>query len=153
MDEGLKHKYPEVIFYGEVVIKENVKIGKGTRMGEFIIIGANATIGKNCRIQYHTTICKDAKIGNGVFIGPNTSLLNDKYPSTSISQPPTIDDNSVIGGGVTILPNVHIGFGAIVGAGSVVTNNVPAGHVVYGNPAKFRMTREEYDEKQKKQSE
>ena len=147
---NLKVKYPKVIFYGDVSMKGNVSIGEGTRIGEYVVIGANAKIGKDCRILYHVTISKDTVIGYKVFIGPNTSLLNDKYPPTVNSFPPIIEDYAIIGGGVTILPNVKIGEGAVVGAGSVVTKDVPAWTVVFGNPARRRYKRPLYERKRRK---
>ena len=145
---GLKKKYPNVIFYGDVSIKENVAIGDGTRIGEYAVIGANAEIGCNCRILYHVTVCKNAVIGNNVFIGPNTSLLNDKYPPTHDPKGiVTICDNAVIGAGCLVLPNVTIGESAVIVAGSVVTKDVPHHMVVGGNPVKPIMTRYEYDQK------
>ncbi len=137
----LQKRYPKVIFYGDCIIKDNVEIGDDTRIGEYTIIGSNTKIGKGCRILYHVTICKDAIIGDNVFIGPNTSLLNDKYPPSKKSEPPIIEDSAVIGGGVVILPRVRIGKGAHVGAGSVVTKDVPAHITVVGNPAKILMSK------------
>jgi len=142
-----------VTLYGLVYIKDGVEIGDNTKIGELTYVGKNCRIGKNCSIMYHTLIGNGTIIGNNVFIGGNTTLVNDKYPPTTISQPVYIDDDVIIGSAVTILPNVKVGCKAVVGAGSLVTHDVPAGHVVYGHPAKFKMTREEYDEKQKKQSE
>jgi acetyltransferase-like isoleucine patch superfamily enzyme len=81
-------------------------------------------------------------IGNNVFIGPNTSLLNDKYPPSVVSDPPTIQDDAVIGGGVTILPGVVIGTGAKVGAGSVVTKDVPPKILIKFNQFGFSSRRQ-----------
>lgn len=144
----LMSKYPSVMFYGEVSIKENVRIGHCTKIGEFVVIGENTVIGELCSILYHVTICKDAIIGDGVFIGPNVSLLNDKYPPTKVSHAPIIEDHVIIGGGSTILPNVKIGHGSVIGAGSVVTKNVLPNIVVFGNPAHDYISRKEYDKKQ-----
>jgi acetyltransferase-like isoleucine patch superfamily enzyme len=95
------------------------------------------------------TICKDAIIGNDVFIGPNTTLLNDKYPPTSVSLPPVIEDGAIIGGGVILAPNVRIGKRAVVGAGSVITKDVPSETVIITeSKQKTIMTRREYDLKQ-----
>lgn len=145
--EEAEKLYPNVVFYGDVSIKDNVTIGDGTRIGEYVVIGANTKIGKNCRILYHVTISKDTLIGNNVFIGPNTTSLNDLYPPSKISTAPIIRDNVVIGGGVTIKPNVLIEQNVVVGAGSNVTHSIPANIVVVGNPARKLMTREEYDRK------
>jgi len=93
----------------------------------------------------HVTIGKGTIIGNNVFIGPNTSILNDKYPPThNPKEIVDIKDNVIIGGGVTILPGVIIDIDAVIGAGSVVTENISAGLMVAGNPAKIIGTKEEY---------
>lgn len=132
-----------------VVIGDGAKIGEGTVIGSFCDIGKNVVIGKNCSIQAHVTISNGCVIGDGVFIAPNTSLLNDKYPKSSFMTPPIIKDGAAIGGGVTILPDVTIGEKAVVGGGSVVTKNVPAKTVIAGVPAKKVMTLEEYEFKRK----
>lgn len=146
-------EYPSVTLYGLAgvdapTIEEEVTIGDGTRIGQNTYVGMNTYIGMNCRIMQHVTICKDALIEDDVFIGPNTTLLNDKYPPTKISQPPIVKRGSIIGGGSTIIPGVIIGFRAVVGAASNVTKDIPDGEVWCGNPAKFHMTREEYDGRQ-----
>ena len=108
----------------------------------------NVRIGRNCRIMQHVTICKDTVIGDNVFIGPNTTFLNDKYPPTSISQPPVVESHAVIGGGCVLCPGVNIGFRSVVGAASNVTNDVPDEEVWVGNPARLHMNRDEYDRRQ-----
>jgi acetyltransferase-like isoleucine patch superfamily enzyme len=82
-----------------------------------------------------------------VFIAPNSSLLNDKYPKSTFMTPPVIKDGAKIGGGVTILPDVTIGESAVIGGGSVVTKNVPPKMVLAGCPAKIVMTLEQYEAK------
>jgi acetyltransferase-like isoleucine patch superfamily enzyme len=84
-----------------------------------------------------------------VFIAPNSSLLNDKYPESKILSSPIVKDNVIIGGGVTVLPNVVLGENSVIGGGSVVTKNVCPGKVAVGVPAKEIMTREEYEAKRK----
>ena len=150
MNNEVKKTFQGVIFYGVVSIKDNVLIGRGTRIGEYVVISWNVTIGKDCRILYHVTISKDAIIGDNVFIGPNTSLLNDMYPPSKVSRSPIIKDGAIIGGGVTVCPNVVIGKRSVVAAGSVVTHDIPDEEVWKGNPAKFHCTRTEYDEKKKR---
>jgi acetyltransferase-like isoleucine patch superfamily enzyme len=153
VEEMNRMGYPSVTLYGMAgvdapTIEEGASIGAGTRIGQNTYIGMNAHIGENCRIMQHVTICKDAVIRDEVFIGPNTTLLNDKYPPTTISQPPIVKDHVVIGGGCTIIPGVVLGLYSVVGAGSTVTKDVPSREVWCGNPAKFRMTRGEYDLRQ-----
>lgn len=149
MNDEIKKKFRGVTFYGAVSIKNNVSIGRGTRIGEYVVIGGNVSIGKNCSILYHVTVSKDAVIGDNVFIGPNTSLLNDMYPPSKVSCSPIIKDGAIIGGGVTVCPNVIIGERSVVAAGSVVTRDIPDEEVWKGNPARFHCTRIEYDKRKK----
>jgi acetyltransferase-like isoleucine patch superfamily enzyme len=86
-------------------------------------------------------------LGDNVFIAPNSSLLNDKYPKSPFLTSPIVKDGVIIGGGVTILPGVILGENSVIGGGSVVTKNVPSGKVFMGVPAKEVMTKEEYEAK------
>jgi len=132
------------------------QIGDNTKIGAFVEIQKNAKIGKNCKISSHTFICEGVDIEDGVFVGHSVTFINDSYPRavTSDGQLQTEQDwvvertvvkkGASIGSGSTILCNVVIGENAIVGAGSVVTKDVPANAVVAGNPAKlFRYLTEE----------
>jgi acetyltransferase-like isoleucine patch superfamily enzyme len=124
------------------------EIGDDTRIGAFVEVQKNATIGKRCKISSHSFICEGVVIEDNVFIGHNVTFINDTYPraTTSSGELQTETDWKVestlvkkgasIGSGVTILANVVIGEGALVGAGSVVTKDVPPFSVVAGNPAK-----------------
>jgi acetyltransferase-like isoleucine patch superfamily enzyme len=124
------------------------EIGDDTRIGAFVEVQKNATIGKRCKISSHSFICEGVVIEDNVFIGHNVTFINDTYPraTTSSGELQTEKDWKVestlvkkgasIGSGVTILANVVIGEGALVGAGSVVTKDVPPFSVVAGNPAK-----------------
>jgi acetyltransferase-like isoleucine patch superfamily enzyme len=116
-------------------------IGDGTRIGSFSEIGG-AVIGKDCVISAYVFICPSCKIGDRVFLGPGTKLLNDLYPSIKgddfVPNGVTIEDDVVIGGCCTILPGVTIGKGARVAAGAVVTKNVPPNTTVIGFPAQER---------------
>ena len=136
-----------VAIWNYVVIGDNTKIGEGTTIGSFVDIGKDVILGKNCNIQAHVTISNGCILGDNVFIAPNSSLLNDKYPKSSFMTPPIIKDNAVIGGGVTILPNVTIGENSVIGGGSVVAKDVPPRMVSTGVPAKVVMTLEEYEAK------
>jgi acetyltransferase-like isoleucine patch superfamily enzyme len=124
-------------------------IGEGSKVGAFVEIQKGATIGKNCKISSHTFICEGVKIGDGVFVGHNVSFINDLFPR-AVNQDGSlqtdadwhveetiIEDRVSIGTSVTILGGVRICEGAMIGAGSVVTKDVPPGVVVAGNPAKF----------------
>ena len=103
----------------------------------------------NCIIQAHVTISNQCQLGDNVFIGPNSSLLNDKFPHSKCLTPSIIKDNVVIGGCVTILPNVTVHENSVIAAGSVVTKDVPPETVVKGVPAKPMMTRQEYETKRR----
>jgi acetyltransferase-like isoleucine patch superfamily enzyme len=139
----------DVVIWNYVVIGDNTKIDDGTLVGSFCDIGKEVKIGKKCNIQAHVTISNGCKIGNNVFIAPNSSLLNDKYPKSELLTPPIIEDGAVVGGGVTILPGICIGKMAVVAGGSVVSRNVPPRSVVKGAPAKVAMMLEEYEVKRK----
>jgi len=136
-----------VTVWNYVVIGDNVKIGDGTVIGSFCDIGKNVVVGKNCNIQAHVTISNECILGDNVFIAPNTSLLNDKYPQSSKLTPVIVKSRAIIGGGVTVLPSVSIEEDSIVGGGSVVTKDVPAKTVVMGVPAKPAMTLEAYNKR------
>ena len=122
-------------------------IGDNTKIGAFVEIQRNATVGKNCKISSHTFVCEGVKIEDDVFIGHNVTFINDSYPrATTNGRLQTQDDWNVeptfvrkgasIGSGSTILSRVVIGENAIVGAGSVVTKDVPPNAIVAGNPAR-----------------
>jgi len=136
-----------VAIWNYVVIGDNTKIGDGTIIGSFCDIGKDVVLGKKCNIQAHVTISNGCVIGDNVFIAPNSSLLNDKYPKSPFLTPPIIKNGAQIGGGVTILPDVTVGEETVVGGGSVVTKNVACRTIVAGNPARVVMSLEEYEAK------
>lgn len=138
-----------VIIWNYIVIGDNTKIGDGTRIGSFCDIGKNVVIGKNCVIQAQVAVSNECQIADNVFIGPNTTILNDKFPHSEYLTPSTVKDDVVIGGCVTILPNVVVNEKAVIAAGSIVTKDVPAATVVKGVPARPTMTRQEYQAKRK----
>jgi acetyltransferase-like isoleucine patch superfamily enzyme len=124
-------------------------IDDGSKVGTFVEIQKGATIGKNCKISSHSFICEGVHIADNVFIGHNVTFINDKFPratnedgslqtETDWSCVETyVDEGASIGSSVTVLCGVRIGKKAIVGAGSVVTKDVPENAVVAGNPAKI----------------
>jgi acetyltransferase-like isoleucine patch superfamily enzyme len=123
------------------------EVGDNTKIGAFVEIQKNARVGKNCKISSHTFICEGVTIEDDVFIGHGVTFINDSYPRATINgQLQTEQDWKVettlvrrgasIGSAVTILANVTIGEHALIGAGSVVTRDVPANAIVAGNPAR-----------------
>jgi acetyltransferase-like isoleucine patch superfamily enzyme len=124
------------------------EIGDETKIGAFVEIQKNATVGRRCKISSHTFICEGVHIEDNVFIGHGVTFINDVYPRSTTpegelqtEQDWKVDKTLIrrgasVGSGATILSSVEIGENAIVGAGSVVTRNVPPNTIVAGNPAK-----------------
>jgi acetyltransferase-like isoleucine patch superfamily enzyme len=138
----------------DVIIRDFVNlygctIGDNSRIGTFVEIQKNATIGCNTKVSSHTFICEGVTIEDDVFIGHNVSFINDKYPRSTNEAgglqteadwsviETRIKRGASIGTSSTILCGVTVGENAIVGAGSVVTRDVPAGAVVAGVPARI----------------
>lgn len=125
------------------------EIGDETKIGAFVEVQKNAHIGKRCKISSHTFICEGVTIEDNVFVGHGVTFINDSYPRATNPdgqlqtekdwrvEPTVIKKGASIGSGTTILANVVVGENAIVGAGSVVTKDVPAGSIVAGNPARL----------------
>src|SRR5580704_6716192 len=126
------------------------EVGDETKIGAFVEIQKNAVVGKRCKISSHTFICEGVTIEDNVFIGHSVTFVNDSYPRATIAngqlqteqdwkvEKTLIKKGASIGSGSTILANVTVGENAIVGAGSVVTKDVPSNAIVVGNPAKLR---------------
>jgi acetyltransferase-like isoleucine patch superfamily enzyme len=135
-------------------------VGEGTKIWQFCVVLPRARIGANCNICSHCFIENDVTIGNNVtikngiylydgivleddvFVGPNVTFMNDKYPRSKVYPDvfwrTVIKGGASIGGGAVILPGVTSGERAMIGAGSVVTKDVPANSVVYGDAARIR---------------
>ena len=125
------------------------EIGDESKIGTFVEIQRGATVGRRVKISSHTFICEGVQIEDQVFVGHGVTFINDRYPSAVNERgelqtgddwnvvPTIVRKRASIGSGSTILCGVEIGEGAIVGAGSVVTKNVPAGSIVAGNPARI----------------
>lgn len=143
---------PTVVLGKDVVIRDFVNlygctIGDGTIIGPFVEIQKGVSIGNNCKISSHSFLCEGVTLEDGVFIGHGVMFTNDKIPSAVntdgslktasdwICTPTLIKKGAAIGSNVTIIPGITIGENALVGAGAVVTKDVPAHTTVVGNPA------------------
>jgi acetyltransferase-like isoleucine patch superfamily enzyme len=149
-----------ILVSDDVQLGENVKlskfinlygcsIGENSKIGAFVEIQKNAAVGKNCKISSHSFICEGVTIEDNVFVGHNVTFTNDIYPRATTSQgalqteadwnytPTLVKSGASIGSSVTLLCGITIGENAIVGAGSVVTKDVPPNTIVAGNPAKI----------------
>lgn len=125
------------------------KIGDRSKIGTFVEIQKNSNIGNDCKISSHTFICEGVTIEDGVFVGHNVSFINDKVPRALnadgsmqtekdwMCEKTLVKKGASIGTSSTIMCGVTIGEYAVVGAGSVVTKDVPARTIVVGNPAAF----------------
>jgi len=122
-------------------------VGDNTKIGAFVEIQKNASVGKNCKVSSHSFICEGVTIEDDVFIGHGVMFINDSFPRATSGgalqteadwkvERTIVSNGASIGSGATILSKVTIGKHALVGAGSVVTRDVPANAVVAGNPAR-----------------
>ncbi len=123
------------------------EVGDGTRIGSYVEIQKGACVGRNCKISSHTFICEGVAIEDEVFIGHGVIFINDKFPRATNPEgelqtekdwkvvPTVVKRGASVGSGATILCGVTIGEQAIVGAGAVVTKDIPSRTTVHGNPA------------------
>ena len=149
---ALRRIAPDVKLGKDVKIHDFVnlygcEIGDNTKIGTFVEIQKGAKVGKNCKIQSHTFICEGVTIEDNVFVGHNVTFINDLYPHATrddgrlqtdkdwVCIPTIVKRGASIGSSATILCGTTIGENAMVGAGSVVTKDVPPRTIVAGNPA------------------
>jgi acetyltransferase-like isoleucine patch superfamily enzyme len=124
------------------------EVGDDTKVGAFVEIQKNAKVGRRCKISSHTFICEGVTIEDEVFIGHNVTFVNDSFPRATSQtgglqteqdwkvEVTLVKKGASIGSGATILANVVIGENALIGAGCVVTRDVPANAIVAGNPGR-----------------
>lgn len=156
-------EYESVTIEGDRLVIKDVKVGRNvrwynfvnlygctigddTKIGTFVEIQRGATIGKRCKISSHTFVCEGVHVGDDVFVGHGVMFTNDKQPRASIDGKPITDewtmeetiveDEVSIGSNATIVCGIRIGRGAMIGAGAVVTRDVPPGATVAGVPAR-----------------
>ena len=158
-------KMEELIINNNTQRLNNVRVGKdvmiyhfvnaygcsiddGSKIGTFVEIQKGVTIGKNCKISSHTFICEGVHIEDNVFIGHNVTFINDKFPRATNEDGSLqnekdwdcietyVEQGATIGSSATILCGVRIGKKAVIGAGAVVTKDVPPNAVAVGNPAR-----------------
>lgn len=135
--------------WNEAQIRPGAQVGSRCVLGKGVYVDVDVVIGDRVKLENRVSVFKGARIASGVFIGPHTCLLNDKRPraitlSGELKGPDdwvvsgvTVDEGASIGGGCTVLPGVKVGRFALVGAGAVVTRDVPAHGLVIGNPARL----------------
>lgn len=149
---------PAAPFIHPLADVHSTDIGEGTRVWQFVVVLAGARVGRHCNLCAHTLVEGDVvvgdrvtvksgvqlwngvRLGDDVFVGPNVTFTNDKFPSSGNRDfeclQTWVEAGASIGGGATLLPGIRIGRNARVGAGAVVTRDVPAGATVVGNPAR-----------------
>lgn len=139
----------DVVFGEDVIVHGHAnlygcRVGDGSRIGTFVEIQRDAEIGRRVRVQSHTFICSGVVVEDDVFVGHNVNFINDRYPTSpnAVSGDWKMENTVVrrgasIGTAAVILCGIEIGEGAVVGAGSVVTKNVPPHTVVAGVPARI----------------
>jgi UDP-2-acetamido-3-amino-2,3-dideoxy-glucuronate N-acetyltransferase len=145
----------EDVSFGEDVVVHaftnlySCRIGDDTRIGPFVEIQRGVVIGARCKIQSHSFLCDGVEVGDEVFVGHGVVFINDKRPRAAnvdgslqteedwTLQRTVVEDGASLGSGAVILGGVRIGRKALVGAGAVVTRDVPDGATVAGNPARL----------------
>lgn len=124
------------------VVLADVTVSRNTVIGSRVEVGRGSFIGQDSRIGSGTFLPANSTIGSRVFVGPNVTFTDDRHPVAGNSgyhaEPPVVENDVSIGAGAVILPGVHIGAGARIGAGAIVTRDVPPGALVRSEPARQR---------------
>ena len=134
-----------IVYHPDLVNLYGCEIGDNSKIDSYVYIEEGVQIGKNCKIRPFTFIPQGVIIEDDVFIGPNVTFTNDKYPKVSGEWElleTRVKKGASIGAGAVILPGIEIGENANIGAGSVVTHSVPSSTVVVGNPAREIQSKE-----------
>lgn len=145
--------YENAVIDDRVRTGHNVLVREGSLVGEEALIGSSSKldgtvkIGRRVNIQSNAYLPHLTIIEDDVFIAPNVCFTNDPYPQSKRLVAVLVEENAIICANATIMAGVKIGKKAVVGAGAVVTKSVPADSIVLGNPARFHMTRGEFEEK------
>lgn len=137
LGENVKIHHPELVnLYG-------CTIGANTRIADFVEIGKGVIVGANCIIGKGAFLCEGVTLEDNVFIAPEVCFTNDLYPPNDRENwlPTLVKRGAVIGANATILCGITIGANAIIGAGSVVTKDIPKNGIAYGNPARIKERR------------
>lgn len=147
--EDVKIGKGTIIFHPDLVNLYGCKIGENCKIGAFVEIRKEVIIGNNVKIQAHVFIPEGVNIEDGAFIGPHVCFINDKYPEAinpdgSLKtqedwkmEKTFVKKRANIGANATILCGITIGENSIIGAGSVVTKDIPSNVIVVGNPARI----------------
>ncbi|HEY8040832.1 MAG TPA: acyltransferase [Polyangiaceae bacterium] len=127
--------------YPPSVVAEGARLGADVVVGAFCFVASGAVVGAGTRIQGHTSVWDGVSLGEDVFVGPAAVFTNVRHPRAAFPRAPRwdrtqVDDGATIGAGAVLVAPVHVGAYAMVGAGAVVTRDVPAHAVVAGNPAR-----------------
>jgi acetyltransferase-like isoleucine patch superfamily enzyme len=151
-----QHRLIADVSFGDGVVVQSFtnlygcSIGDETRIGPFVEVQRGAVIGARCKIQSHTFVCDGVTIEDEVFVGHGVMFVNDKFPRATTGDgelqtaedwtllPTVVERRAAIGSGAVLLGGVRVGEGALIGAGAVVTKDVPPGDVVAGVPARAR---------------
>jgi acetyltransferase-like isoleucine patch superfamily enzyme len=132
------------------LIRESVNVGRSTRIGSHTVVDGYVKIGEKVSIQTGCYLPPGTIIEDDVFLGPYTTVLNDKYPPSGRLIGARICRGSIVGAGAMILPGVVVGEGAVIAAGSLVTRDIEPYSVAKGRPARICYSREEYEERKKR---